>query len=67
MTLLQDVDAVFCSRLGLGPWERLEAAGIQPVVDYAWQPVREALSSWFSQQPKVAKPVARKGVSYNFV
>ncbi len=60
--LLEDVDAVFCSRLGLGPWERLEAAGIQPVVDYAWQPVREALASWFSQQPQSHK-VVRKGVA----
>jgi nitrogen fixation protein NifB len=52
LTLLADMDAVFCSRLGLGPWQKLEEAGVQPVVDYAWQPIREALSAWWQLQPK---------------
>lgn len=52
LNLLADMDAVFCSRLGLGPWQKLEAAGVQPVVDYAWQPIREALTAWWQLQPK---------------
>ncbi len=52
LTLLQDMDAMFCSRLGFGPWEQLEKAGVQPVVDYAWQPIREALTEWWKAQPK---------------
>ena len=52
LTLLQDMDAMFCSRLGFGPWEQLEKAGVQPVVDYAWQPIREALTEWWKALPK---------------
>lgn len=52
LSLLKDMDAVFCSRLGLGPWQQLETAGITPVVDYAWQPIREALQTWWELQPK---------------
>ena len=47
MDLLSDVKAVFCSRIGYGPWQRLEAQGIQPCVDDAWQPVIPTLARWW--------------------
>lgn len=47
LDLLADVKAVFCSRIGYGPWQRLEAQGIQPCVDDAWQPVSDALARWW--------------------
>ncbi|ADU72672.1 nitrogenase cofactor biosynthesis protein NifB [Pantoea sp. At-9b] len=45
--LLADVKAVFCVRMGYTPWQKLEARGIQPCVDDAWQPVTEALDRWW--------------------
>jgi nitrogen fixation protein NifB len=47
LALLEDVKAVFCARMGYGPWQRLEAQGIQPCVDDAWQPVHVALARWW--------------------
>ncbi|TKI03463.1 nitrogenase cofactor biosynthesis protein NifB [Martelella alba] len=47
MELLADVKAVFCARIGYGPWQKLAARGIQPCVDDAWQPVAEALARWW--------------------
>jgi len=62
LSLLADMYAVFCARLGLEPWEKLEQAGIQPVVEYAWQPVHEALALWWQQLPRLAQP-RRRGVA----
>ncbi|SFT64623.1 nitrogen fixation protein NifB [Kosakonia arachidis] len=47
LDLLADVKAVFCARIGYAPWQKLEARGIQPCVDHAWQPVNEALTGWW--------------------
>jgi len=44
---LQDCRAVFAARIGHGPRARLEAAGIEPVVEYAFQPVETAILAWF--------------------
>ena len=63
MGLLGDVEAVFCSRLGMTPWQELEKAGIQPVVEYAWQPIREALVSWWQQRPAQPETQRRQGVA----
>jgi hypothetical protein len=49
MALLADVKAVFCSRIGYGPWQQLEAQGIQPCVDDAWQPVLPTLAHWWEK------------------
>lgn len=54
LALLADLQAVFCSRVGMAPWQRLEEAGIQPVTEYAWQSIPEALSQWWQQQARVA-------------
>lgn len=63
MGLLGDVEAVFCARLGMTPWQELEKAGIQPVVEYAWQPIREALVSWWQQRPAQPEAQRRQGVA----
>lgn len=47
--LLADVKAVFCARIGYAPWQKLEARGIQPCVDDAWQPVNTALLGWWQR------------------
>ncbi|MCL2892037.1 nitrogenase cofactor biosynthesis protein NifB [Brenneria tiliae] len=61
IALLADVKAVFCARIGLAPWQRLESAGIEPYVNGAWQPVRETLERWRAE--RVAPQVDRKGVA----
>lgn len=64
LDLLADVKAVFCARIGYAPWQKLEARGIQPCVDHAWQPVNEALTGWWQQWRKNAQPVpASRGVA----
>ena len=63
MGLLGDVEAVFCARLGMTPWQELEKAGVQPVVEYAWQPIREALVSWWQQRPAQPETQRRQGVA----
>lgn len=63
--LLADVKAVFCVRMGYTPWQKLEARGIQPCVDDAWQPVTEALHRWWQTWRSHNKPMQRqnKGVA----
>ncbi|XTZ36586.1 nitrogenase cofactor biosynthesis protein NifB [Salmonella enterica] len=51
LDLLADVQAVFCARIGYAPWQQLEARGIQPCVEEAWQPVNAALSRWWQNRP----------------
>ncbi len=63
LSLLGDVEAVFCARLGMAPWQELEKSGIQPVVEYAWQPIREAVASWWQQRPAKPEGVRRQGVA----
>lgn len=50
LDLLADVDAVFCARIGYGPWQKLEQRGIQPHVEGAWQPITEVLAQWWRQR-----------------
>ncbi len=64
LDLLSDVDAVFCARVGMAPWQQLEEAGVQPVVDYAWQPIRDALQNWWSLRSSIShQAVTRQGVA----
>ncbi|WP_413740920.1 nitrogenase cofactor biosynthesis protein NifB [Sodalis sp. RH15] len=49
VALLADVSAVFCARIGLSPWQRLEQAGIEPCVSGAWQSVTEVIALWWQQ------------------
>ena len=62
LDLLADTQAVFCARVGMAPWQQLEEVGITPVVDYAWQPIRDALQNWWLARPKQSTTI-RKGVA----
>ncbi|MBJ7220842.1 MULTISPECIES: nitrogenase cofactor biosynthesis protein NifB [unclassified Brenneria] len=61
IALLADVKAVFCARIGLAPWQRLESAGIEPDVNGAWRPVRETLEQWRAQ--RIQPEVSQQGVA----
>lgn len=61
--LLADVAAVFCARIGLGPWQRLEQAGIEPCVDGAWQPVTVVLGQWWRKRQEKGITRSHDGVS----
>lgn len=63
LELLADVKAVFCARIGLTPWKRLEAAGIEPQVDGAWQPVETALAQWWQQRKLAGGEISIRGVA----
>nr|WP_113865194.1 nitrogenase cofactor biosynthesis protein NifB [Brenneria salicis]NMN91728.1 nitrogen fixation protein NifB [Brenneria salicis ATCC 15712 = DSM 30166]RBP65786.1 nitrogen fixation protein NifB [Brenneria salicis ATCC 15712 = DSM 30166]RLM31825.1 nitrogenase cofactor biosynthesis protein NifB [Brenneria salicis ATCC 15712 = DSM 30166] len=61
IALLADVKAVFCARIGMAPWQRLEAEGIEPCVNGAWQPIRKTLEQWWMQRAQVE--VSQQGVA----
>ena len=63
LELLADVSAVFCARVGMAPWQQLEEVGIAPVVDFAWQPIREALQTWWNSQDHGSVQRQRRGVA----
>lgn len=52
---LSGVDAVLCCRIGLGPWESLESAGITPVVDFAYEALEPALMQSFEKLKALAQ------------
>ena len=62
LELLADVSAVFCARVGMAPWQQLEEAGIAPVVDFAWQPIREALQTWWKRGAWLGTSSQRRGL-----
>ncbi len=45
VAVLKDCAAVVCARIGLAPWERLEAAGIVPNGEHGWEAVEPALAA----------------------
>lgn len=46
---LIDCRAVLSSRIGIGPWQRLEALGIEPSGEYAHRPIEQALRKFYSE------------------
>jgi len=61
--LLEDLDALFCARIGREPWQWLESLGAVPVVDYAWQPIPVALKSWWQKQADTKAPVQKRDIA----
>jgi nitrogen fixation protein NifB len=39
---------VLCARIGITPWEALEAAGIKPDSDHAMEPIEEAVAALYT-------------------
>ncbi len=46
---LDGIAAVASARIGLPPWEALEAAGIRPVGDHALEPIEEAVAAVYQE------------------
>ncbi len=46
---LEGCRAVLCSRIGITPWEALEAAGIRPDSDHAMDPIEEAVMAVYRE------------------
>lgn len=48
---LSDCTVVACARIGLGPWERLEAMGIRPNGEHGWEAIEPALAAIYAELP----------------
>ncbi len=46
---LEGCEAMLCSRIGLGPWDALEEAGIQPYGEYAMEPIEAAVMAVYQE------------------
>ncbi|HED17923.1 MAG TPA: nitrogenase cofactor biosynthesis protein NifB [Gammaproteobacteria bacterium] len=46
---LEGCEAVLCSMIGLGPWEALEEAGIQPHGEYAMESIEDAVMAVYQE------------------
>lgn len=47
LNALADCQAVLCAKIGIGPWQQLEAAGIEPSGAYAYEPIETALNAFY--------------------
>ncbi len=59
LNALADCTGVLCARIGIGPWQQLEAAGVQPSSEYAHEPIDAALRAFYRElanQGKLASP-----------
>jgi nitrogen fixation protein NifB len=52
---LADCDAVLCSRVGHGPWDTLEKAGIEPSGQFAMIGIEEAVQRMYEQMYHAGK------------
>lgn len=56
---LEGCSHVFCSRIGMGPWQSLKAQGVQPSTDYAMIEIEDALAELHHKfQAELAKGTA---------
>ncbi len=46
---LEGCEVMLCSRIGMGPWEKLEAAGIEPNNEYPMEPIEVAVAAIYRQ------------------
>jgi nitrogen fixation protein NifB len=63
LRILADCEAVLCARIGIEPWGRLAAAGIAPKVEYAMEPIEDAVMTVWKKMlaaGKLAAPAATK-------
>ena len=49
LAALADCRSVLSAKIGMEPWQKLEAAGIQPNGDHGWQPIEEALKAVYQE------------------
>ncbi len=64
---LSDCTGVLSAKIGIEPWEQLEAAGLVPNADHAWQPIEQAVAEFYRELaesgrlPKASAPEALRG------
>ena len=58
LAAISDCRAVLVAKVGRCPRERLESAGIQPVVEHAFLPIEPAILAWFAACAERDQPVA---------
>ncbi len=46
---LAGCEAVLCSKIGFEPWEQLEAAGIMPNGEHAYEPIADAVAAVYAE------------------
>jgi nitrogen fixation protein NifB len=46
---LDGCEAVLCSKIGIEPWDQLEAAGIKPNGEHALEPIEEAVAAVYEE------------------
>ncbi|WPC76234.1 nitrogenase cofactor biosynthesis protein NifB [Vibrio porteresiae] len=57
LDVVSDCRILLCSRIGITPWRELEKRGVTPNVDFAFQPIADALKAIARQQSaQVAAP-----------
>lgn len=62
ISALDGCSAVLCARIGITPWEALEAAGIKPDSDHAMEPIEEAVAALYAAMAGAGELVAAPGV-----
>ncbi|NBC11931.1 MAG: nitrogenase cofactor biosynthesis protein NifB [Gammaproteobacteria bacterium] len=57
---LEGVTGVLCSKIGIEPWDRLEAAGLAPNGEHAMEPIEDAVAALYREllaEGRLAAPV----------
>jgi nitrogen fixation protein NifB len=49
---LEGCEVLLCAKIGLDPWEQLEAAGITPNSEHAMEPIEDALRAVYEEMAK---------------
>ncbi|HLF96108.1 MAG TPA: nitrogenase cofactor biosynthesis protein NifB, partial [Methylococcaceae bacterium] len=57
---LSDCAAVLCSKIGYGPWEKLEEAGIVPNGEHAMEAIEPAVLAVYQEMAKAGRLVDKK-------
>jgi len=52
---LEGCEVVLCAKIGFEPWQRLEAAGIQPNGEHALEPIEEAVAAVYREMAAAGK------------
>ena len=62
---LEGCEVMLSARIGLPPYEALEAAGIQPISEYAMEPIEESVAKVYQEMLESGKldNIADNGVS----
>lgn len=63
---LEGVTGVLCSKIGIEPWDRLEAAGLVPNGEHAMEPIEDAVAALYREllaEGRLAAPVEAAALS----